>query len=211
MENEILNFKFLAFRKLGITVKKIISKKNYVSYVESLNQWSKYWATQTDRIFNLGYEILDFHIKYNSPPYTKYFNKNMQIPKLLLDYMIDLMYINNEFSDIEKCFRILSKMGAYHIRLNVDLEYRMFVALMYCEKSTIRNILNEYEFIREMDPKYIGAKISIIINEKKDEHIIKLCECMNFDRKKYVELVEEIFRDNNCPKRFQLVKDKLLN
>jgi hypothetical protein len=211
MENEILNFKFLAFRKLGITVKKIISKKNYASYVESLNQWSKYWDTQTDRIFNLGYKIIDFHIKYNSPPYTKYFNQNMPISNILLNYMIDLMYNNNEFGDIEECFKILFKMGTYHIYLNVDLEYKMFTALMYCEKSTIRNILNVYESMREMYPEFIGGKISLLIRGKKDEHIVKLCECMNFDRKKYIELVEEVFRDYNCPKRFQLIKEKLLN
>jgi hypothetical protein len=211
MENEILNFKFLAFRKLGITIKKIISKKNFTSYIKSLNQYNDYWNIRIDRIINVGYKIINFHIKYNSPPHTKYFNQKMPFTHFLLNHMIDLMYMNNEFDEIEECFKILFKMGKDKIRSNIDLEYRMFTALMYCEKSTIRNILNEYKYIREMDHKITGARISTLLCGKKDEHIVKLCESMNFDRKKYIELVEEVFRDYNCPKRFQLIKEKLLN
>jgi hypothetical protein len=208
METEILNFKFLAFRKSGVTVKKIISKKNFISYIKTFHHCSDYWV---HRLIDIGYETIDFHIKYNSPPYTKYFGEKMTCTKLSLNCMIDLMYMNDEFGEIEECFKILIKMGKDKIRPNVDLEYRTFTALMHCEKSTIRNILNAFDLIRNMEPKNTKARIRTLVCGKKDDHIVKLCDCMDFDRKKYLEIVEEVFKEYSCPKRFQILKEKLLN
>lgn len=208
MESEILALKFLGFRKSGFSVKKIISKKNFLSYIKTFQYCSDDWAS---RIIDISYKIIDFHIKYNSPPYRKYFNEDAPCTRLCFYHILYYMYWNNEFDDIEKCFQIILKMGKNNINKNIRLEKREFMALMHCKNSTIRGILDDFENIRTMNNEAIHVKIRALLRGNKDDHIIKLCECMDYERKKYVKIVKKVFKGHNCPKRFQMIKEKLLN
>lgn len=204
MESEILNFKFLAFRKLGITVKRIISRKNFINYFKTFDKYKDYWI---DDLIIPSYEIIDFHIKYNSCPYTKYFNIMMPCPFLLMEYIIDKMYVDDEIAEIEECIKTLLKMGRIKIHKHISFRYHTFTAIMHCEKSTIRELLGNFE----MDYHQMESALSTLVGGKKDDLVIKLYECINMDREIFIEHLRIACEKYNCPKRFQKMKEKLLN